>query len=375
MPKGSSFPSEARTFLDPRTGAHIRQVTDHPSTHHHPFFFIPAYDDGMRRLIFISHRTGSPQIFAEDRATGFLVQLTDRPDINEWSVRPSHDGHAVYFTAGKSGWRLDLECLKEQELVNFAATQLREEGMVGAAMGTTALSRDDRWWAVAYVAGKESELALIDTRTGCHQVILRRGKIGHMQFCPDDTDLLFYAGPLTDRIWLIRRDGSSNRRLYARNEQKNEWITHETWIPGTRELAFVDWPHGIRCIQVDTGAERRVTSFNAWHAVCNRSGTRMVADTNFPDIGLQLFDPRDGVGESATLCFPEASSVGEHWNGPFPYARGPVQVYAPQHTHPHPSFAPDDTRVVFTSDRTGQAQVYEALLQTHYTSTRRCRLH
>jgi Tol biopolymer transport system component len=37
-----------------------------------------------------------------------------------------------------------------------------------------------------------------------------------------------------------------------------------------------------------------------------------------------------------------------------------VTVYAPQHTHPHPSFSPDGSRVVFTSDRTGLAQVYEA---------------
>lgn len=313
----------------------------------------------MRRLSFVSHRTGSPQIYAEDRASGDLLQLTDRPDLAEWSVHPSHGGRHVYFTAGTSGWRLDLETLEEVELARFQATRLRDEGMVGAAMGTTALSRDDRWWAVSYKAGGESRLAVIETRTGRHEVVLGRDSIGHMQFCPDDPDLLFYAGPLTDRVWLVRRDGSGNRRLYARDAGKNEWITHETWIPGRRELAFVDWPHGIRAVHVDTGIERRVTSFNAWHAACNRTGTRMVADTNCPDIGLQVFDPRDGAGEPRALCFSEASSVGEHWKGPFPYAKGPVKVYAPQHTHPHPSFAPDDSRVVFTSDRTGHAQVYE----------------
>jgi oligogalacturonide lyase len=57
-----------------------------------------------------------------------------------------------------------------------------------------------------------------------------------------------------------------------------------------------------------------------------------------------------------------ASSVGEHWKGPFPYNNGPIKVYAPQHTHPHPRFSPDGHRVVFTSDRTGEAQVYEVLL-------------
>jgi oligogalacturonide lyase len=62
------------------------------------------------------------------------------------------------------------------------------------------------------------------------------------------------------------------------------------------------------------------------------------------------------------LCASEASSEGKHWGGPFPYNNGPVAVEAAQHTHPHPRFAPDGSRVVFTSDRTGHAQIYEVML-------------
>jgi oligogalacturonide lyase len=362
MPKGTTYPPEGRSFADGKTGALVRQITDHPSIHHHPFFTIPAYDDAMRWLVFVSHRTGSPQIFAEERSSGFLVQLTDRPDLDEWSVHPSHDGRGVFFTAGVRGWRLDLETLEERELANFGSGRLKEEGMVAAAMGTTALSHDDCWWAVHFKEDGESALAVVDTEGGGYEVILCRDTIGHMQFCADDPTLLYYAGPHTDRVWVINRDGSGNRRLYARNVEKNEWIVHESWIPGTRELAFVDWPHGVRCVQVDSGIERPVTSFNAWHPVCNPQGSLMVADTNFPDIGIQIFDARDGIGAPVTLCCSEASSLGEHWKGPFPYAHGPVKVYAPQHTHPHPSFSPDGSRVVFTSDRTGSAEVYEVTI-------------
>ena len=362
MAKGTVYGSESRTFYDRCTGTRIRQVTTASASHHHPFIIIPAYDDAMQRLIFVSCRTGTPQIFAEERATGELRQLTDRPDLGEWSVHPSHNGEAVFFTAGTSGWRLDLETLEERELVNLAATAMKEEGMVAAAMGTTALSHDDKWWAVKFNIGREAALAIIDTDTGEHDIILQRDSIAHLQFCPDDANLLYYAGPLTDRVWVIHRDGSRNRRLYAQNVEKNEWITHETWIPGTRELAFVDWPHGVKCVNVDTGAKRQVTTFNAWHAISNSNGTCMVADTNFPDIGIQIFDPRDGIGKPKTLCYPDASSIGEHWNGPFPYANGPIQVYAPQHTHPHPSFSPDGKHIVFTSDRTGYAQIYEATI-------------
>ena len=101
-------------------------------------------------------------------------------------------------------------------------------------------------------------------------------------------------------------------------------------------------------------------SFNAWHAAISRDGTRLVSDTTFPDRGLMLFDA-GGAGTPRPLCSSQASNVGAHWDTDHcPYDDGPVQVYAPQHTHPHPAFSPDGRRVVFTSDRTGQAQVYVA---------------
>jgi len=73
MAKGTLYPAESREFCDEQTGARMRQVTDHPSIHHHPFFYIPAYDDAMERLIFVSHRTGRPEIFAELRDSGKLL--------------------------------------------------------------------------------------------------------------------------------------------------------------------------------------------------------------------------------------------------------------------------------------------------------------
>jgi oligogalacturonide lyase len=362
MSRETRYPSESKNLRDPSTGVSIRQVTDHESIHHHPFFNVQAYDDAMKRLVFVSHRTGLPQIFAEEGEDGTLLQITDREDLNEWSFYPSHDGDCVYYTAGSSGWRVRLDDLEEERVIDFSGSNMREKGMVGAAMGTTTLSLDDRFWAIHSKASGMSKLIIVDTRSLTHDVILRRDSIGHIQFCPDDPDLIYYAGPLTDRVWVVNRDGSDNRRLYSRNVEKNEWITHESWIPGTCELAFVDWPRGIRCVNTDSGVQRRVTSFNAWHAICNRQGTLMVADTNLPDIGIQLFNPLDGIGEPEVLCHPGASNIGDHWGGPFPYANGPIEVYAPQHTHPHPSFSPDGRRIVFTSDRTGHSQIYEVAL-------------
>lgn len=357
MSKGKVCPPEDRWLTNPSTGRRIRQITSHPSIHHHPFFFVPPWDDAMRRLIFVSHRTGKPQLFAEENNR--IVQLTDRADPAEWSFHPSHNGRFVVFVAGTQAIRLTLDDLKEEVLADFGQVEMREQGMVGAAMGTTTLSRDDRWWAVPVKAGKVSRFFVLNTKSGITNVILERDSIGHPQFCPDDANLLFYAGPLTDRLWLVNRDGSGNRRLSQR-EHKLQWITHESWLRGLRELAFVDWPNGMRAIHVDSGALRWITRFPAWHAHPDDSGSWIVCDTNFPDRGIHRFFV--GSDEAEKLCEPHSSSVGAHWAGPFPYNEGPRAVYAPQHTHPHPRPSPDGSRVLYTSDVTGNAQLYEVML-------------
>lgn len=358
MTAGRVFPREDRWFTDAASGRRVRQVTSHPAVHHHPFFFVPAYDSAMTRLVFISHRTGAPQVFFEDRATGRLVQATDRADLAAWSLHPSPCGRFAYYTAGTAAFRLDLDSFAETELVSFGAVEMREKGMVGAAMGTTALSANGRYWAIPVKAGAVSRFVLVDLQGGTHRVFLERDTIGHPQFCPDDDDLILYAGPMTERVWVTDRSGANNRRAYTR-EHRMQWITHETWLPGTREIAFVDWPRGMGAVHADTGVVRRITGFPAWHAVSDATGARIVCDTTFPDRGLHLIG---ADGAAAFLCASEASNQGAHWGGPFPYNDGPVAVEAAQHTHPHPRFAPDGSRVVFTSDRTSHAQLYEVMV-------------
>ena len=397
-----TYPPESRTFADPRTGAEVRQVTDHPSLHHHPFYYLPCMDDAMTRLFVVSHRTGRPEIWCEIRETGELQQLTDQPDIGEWSVHPSHDGRLVYYTAGQGAWRVATDTGEAECLLDFGGLAGREAGMVGAAMGTTTVSHDDRYWAVPIkmARGLSAEawakagfhFIVIDTATGAHETILEAETIGHPEFHPSDNTLLRYAGSYKERIWVVNRDGSGNRLVYDRKPLAKpgqyEWIVHETWNPGglpiadcglpngdsltpdtrhlTPEIITASWPNGCIGIDIDSGAVRQVCSFNAWHPSINRQGTLICADTTFPDTGLQLFDPRDGVGEPRTLCFPGATKEGKHWDTdhcPYDdedYQQGKWKVYAPQHTHPHPAFSPDGRFVVFTSDRTGCSQVYEA---------------
>ena len=351
---GALYPIESQILRDEQTGAELRQITAHASIHHHPFYYIPAYDDAMRHLVFVSHRTGRPEIFLELRESGQLLQLTEHAGLAEYSITPSHDGRYVYFTDGGGAWRVETETCREEQLASFAGE--------GAAQGTTALSYDDRWWAVPVKADGIARLVVIDTASGDCEAIVERDAVGHPQFHPADASLLRYAGPYYERMWVVNRDGSGNRLAYER--EGSEWIVHETWHPGRRELLTARWPHGVIGIDIDGGHKRQGCTFNAWHPMVSRDGAIMVADTNFPDTGLQIFDPNDGVGEPQLLCLSHSSNEGKHWDiDHCPYDDGPTPVYAPQHTHPHPNFSPDGQYVVFASDRTGFAQLYECKIE------------
>lgn len=342
------------------------QLTTHPSINHHPFFLSPAQDGAMSYIAVVSNRTGTNQLYLCRTQDHALIRISEVEEVDEWTVHPSHDGKYIYYLA--DGQAIRTECATgESEVL------LREEeaaalcGVVGKAyfpLGlTTALSRNDRYWAIHVVVGDIWYVLIYDSRDRIWRNEYHAGIVSHMQFCPDDDSYLFCAGPLKDRVWVLDRRSGKAHRVYTRNAEKKQWITHESWIPGTKELSLVDWPHGVLAVHCETGEVRRIADFNAWHAICNDQGTMMAADTNFPDVGIRLFDPRNTSCRYETLCYPGASCKGDHWNGPFPYDNGPIKVNAPQYTHPHPRFSPDGNSIIYTSDCTGFAQVYQIQLK------------
>jgi oligogalacturonide lyase len=344
----------------PQNRVTVRSVTSDPSVHHHPYFYVSAFDDAMRWLFFVSHSTGRAQAYAEHRGDGKVLQLTNRDDLNEWSIHPSHDGRFLYYSAGSSICRVDLATLREEVLTDFGGFSFRAEEMVGAGMGTLSVSGDDRWLAVPVCAESRRRLYVIDSATGTPECIVEGPSIFHPQFHPDDSSLIRYSGSHAARMWVVNRDGSDHRMIYSRDESRKEWVVHESWIPGTREVLAVDWPHGLFRVSIDNGKRTEVSTLNAWHPAVDHSGRRIITDTLYPDRGICLLELDDATARIHIVCESLASSQGNHWNCDHcPYDDGQVQVYAPQHTHPHPSFSPDGRYVVFTTDYSGWPTVME----------------
>ena len=364
--KGKTFPSESRSFRDSQTGAHIVQLTDHPSIHHNLYFLTSSFTPDEQSVVVASYRSGAVNYYRVGFPDGDMIQLTDEPDIHGYSGIISGDGTKVLYTAGGRIRSVDLETLEDQTLAEFEGGQL----------GELSISADDRALVAAMKRGDHSYITVTQVNgSGAETIFECPRTIIHPQFHPSDPDLIEYAQDPAPRMWTIRRDGTRNSCLYEHGN--DEFIVHETFL-GHRgdDLIFTVWPYALKRMAIASRQTATIASFNAWHIAGNAAGDTVLCDTVHPDRGLQMVDV--ATGDSRTICYPGSScggsqwkkdryAVAEDWQAAAAEEKSESlswmemkvdSVYGPQWSHPHPSFSASERWVVYTSDATGHSQVY-----------------
>lgn len=367
MSKGALFASEHREFRDAATGARVHQLTAHASINHATYFLQSSFTPDGETLIFVSYRDGNAaQLFEiSPFPRGPIRQLTAGPvAIHPFSPAIHPEGSRIFFVRAGGIWVLDRVTLNEHCLAEFP----------GAQLGECSLGAGAQWLTAAAKRGSESGIVVGRADgTGWRFHPFPRTVI-HPQFHPTEPEWIEFAGDPAPRMHRIRRGGTGLECLYE--HANDEFVVHETFLGHTGDLVYTVWPHRLCRMNWQTRERATICEFNAWHITPNRAGTQVLCDTNHPDRGLHLIDV--ATGAQRLLCLSEASSGGSQWKTSryalaedFAAARSAAKtsalswmevstdtVYGPQWTHPHPSFSPDETKVVFASDRSGHPQVY-----------------
>ncbi len=369
--KGSVHPSELLEFRDNQTGTHIYQLTNDTSINHNLYFLTSSFTPNQECLIFTSYRSGKPNFFKLRFPNGDIVQLTDADDIHGYSGVISKDGTELFYTQGETIKAICLDTLTERVLAEFP----------GGSLGECSVSTDEQFIVTAMKHDDKSHITVTATDGSGGNVIYTSPNqtIIHPQFHPKHPELIAYSGDPAPRMWTIKRDGTQNKSLYQHDN--NEFLVHETFLGTLDELIVTHWPYALRRMSLETLQMQTIADFNAWHIASNRNGTKVLCDTVHPDIGLRLVDVESG--EHIPICYPQSSSSGSQWKTDryalaedwaaaqqagdrkksLSWMEMKVDtVYGPQWTHPHPSFSPDETAVVYTSDLSGHSQVYVALI-------------
>lgn len=359
------FPAEWARVTD-AAGVPLLRWTNGTAMNHHFYFTNPTVSEDGNTGFFVSYRTGYPNLFAINLDSGELTQFSDHVDLNPFSPAPHPSEPWVYVSARDQIRAISWWTGEDRMLCRLSAARL----------GNCSLCADGSLLAIALRHDDRCELALVSTATGAVEIVARAPEIGHIQFCPVDATQLIYSGTGRQRIWHFDRRTGRSAPAYA--QQPGEWIVHESWLGRTGQILFPHWPHALRAVQPDGSGLRTIVALNAWHACADRTGERIVCDTNHPDRGLILIDSR--TGEHRTICRPGATQRGTQWRlaepaagagidtsiirsatperDPPPHPDDPASTYGPQWSHPHPTFTPDGRRVIFTSDATRWSQVY-----------------
>jgi hypothetical protein len=246
-------------------------------------------------------------------------------------------------------------------------------------LGECNLSHNGKWIVTAIKQQGNSGIAVAGTDGGHQSVVLRWPRtIIHPQFHPLDERFIEFSSDPAPRMHLL--DLQTGQVECLHEHDNDEFVVHETFLGNTPDLVFTVWPFALKQLRLAGREIQEIANFNAWHISPSNDGSRILCDTNHPDIGIQIVDV--ATGARRTVCYPRSSNGGSQWKTSryavaADWALAAEQqaersqslswmemktdtVYGPQWTHPHPSWSPDEKKIIYTSDVSGTAQVYAA---------------
>lgn len=382
MSIGTIYPPEWSSYADAQTGRRVTQLTNSAAAEYHLYFYNPTVTRDNKFLIFISERTGISNLYRLDLGTGEIAQLSDaapqRADYYPFTYNPIYGVGAclpavgaeeVFYFVGTELFGVNPNTFETRKLL-ILPNDRRPSILHADAAGTTLVfaTWDEKLFgdyaAQLYAGGglpdeKEyqrttSTIHRLDSLTGQCDEILRADNfwINHVLIHPTNRDLVLFCheySRLPDRMWLL--DAATGKYAPIEGQTTEEWYQHEFWSGDGTRVCF----HG--------GSETDDTvGFCGWYELAtgkyekafHRTPGRSYAHYNLHHDGRSMITD----GEAHPGCISRVVLQGE------------VQVFEPlcrhdaykydddQRCHPHPSFTPDGTRVIFTSNCTGTSNVY-----------------
>ena len=349
-----------------------------------------------RRLVFLSDRTGHPNVFLRDTKTGEERQLTRNDEgwlksyvyfdgqpyrgFGRASVSVDPERGVVYFIQGRKICAVDTQG-KQRVLAEYpegqmtAFTHVSADGTrlcvpttdARALDGDTLLKGKPPYDIDARVQAENlsSYLRVYDTATGQEVLCERvpRAWITHVQFSPRDRNLILYNHEWPSdcgirRMWLW--DGQRHIRLRTEGDgrKRADWTCHEMWERDGSAIiyhgGYAKGPSYIGRVKTDGSGLVEIALPPAWkrygHFTVGRPGW-LVTDGCYE----QPDDPGP-KGSGAWISVLKADWEAKRYDW-LPLCRH-GSSWKSQDAHPHPIFNHAADAVYFTSDKTGKRAVY-----------------
>lgn len=384
-------------------GMEPERVTQNAAAHEQLLYFTSSSLTGDdRHLVFISDRTGHPNLVRRNLETGEERMLSDNTDgylksyvyytgrpyegFGKASVSLHAASGTVYYLQGREIRQVDPEgatrvlgLYPEEQMTGFTHVSADGRWLCVPTVDARALNGDQPLEAKPHFSvgdrvrdeGLFSYLRIYDTETGKEEACepVRGGWGTHVQFSPADARLLLYnhenlkhdAG--VRRMWLW--DGKTHRALRtAENGRRAEdWACHEMWERDGSAIIYHGGfhngatfigrvlPDGNEPVEIALPANYK----RYGHFTTGRPGV-LVSDGYYEEA-----DDRDTWGgQWISRVEADWQHATSRWK---PLCRS-ESSWTSQDVHPHPIIAHRNQWVYFTSDRDGKRAVWRVALDS-----------
>lgn len=377
------------------------RVTACPTAHEQLLYFTSSSlwaDDS--HLVFISDRTGHPNLFRRDLSSGDEQQLTHNQDgvlksyvyfggtpyrgFGKASVALHAASGTVYYLQGREIRRVDADGV-ETTLAEYPAGQMTafchvsSDGRRLCVPTTDARALDDETRfegkppynidARVREEGLSSYLRIYDTASG--EELIResvpRCWITHVQFSPTDPERIVYNHEWPSdcgsrRVWLF--DGTAHHRLREAGAGRavDDWVCHEMWERDGSGIVYHGKFANGRPFVGRVTPDGRERSELALPTGCDRYGHFTSGAPGVLVTDGYYEQPNDAAtrgGDWISRLEVDWTAGEIDWT---PLCRS-ASSWDSQDAHPHPIIDHGGRFVYFTSDRDGKRAVYRVPLR------------
>ena len=381
MAKGSTLQFQYLESTDPDTGVRITRLSPPDVACPRNYFYQKCFTQDGSQLMFGGEFEGTFNLWLLDLASGIARQLTDGTGNNYHGAFITPDDSAIYYTKNCDEFRrLDIATLEETIayrvpegwkgsgtwVSNSACTKIAGIEIIATdlATGATGWERFRKQFDIK----PRQRLISIDLASGeAHTVFEENRYTGHPMYRPFDDSIMGFCheGPhdLVDaRMWFINEDGTNLRKV--KEHAPHESCMHEFWVPDGSKLMYVSYTKGDQDRYIGSADPVTLANENIMamppcaHLMSNHDGSLLVGDGagqlgDVSDKEGHAFeaDPYIHLFDMQTRTHRKICRHDSSWSE----YKGNTQA-----THPHPSFTPDEKRVLFSSDRDGKPAWYLA---------------
>lgn len=396
--KGTIYELQRKSEKDPMTGVEVIRLTDNRGNYDRPYFTTRQFDRAGRYTLFVSDFTGTSraknpdapavgkigfgELFLLELETGKALQVTEGE-----AIKMGHGAHAMMGPDGKKAYyysneqlkEVDLETLESRELMwipnsynfhslsitddsRYLAFSVVEEMVLLTSRFADPMSEAAPGARERFFKEPGSLVIRYDTVTGTAEAVCGgHHRITHVSLMPSDGDRLLFChdGPwhLTQRMWTARANTDEVKPLVS--QQHNlEGIVHEFFTPGGRIGAQYSYRYkpdmdfflfADLFVDFDGGNQERYyypylrpghVSVNSRETLA--AGDRAMIRKDMKDseryLSLIRYHSQDHRAEVSLLCAHDTSGK--------------------KSAHVHPVFTPDDSHIVYSSDKEGRLNIY-----------------